>query len=721
MSTKTHTFKTIQSDRRSLRQEIVFLSLFFIVLLFDPAKGLGESNKKSSENELIGLSIEDLMELEIVSVSNIGEKIWDTPSNITVVTKQQISEWGVSDLKDVLRRTAGYNVVADRDEWSFSSRGSVSDNNLKYLILIDGHRMYSIDNFGPGNIHEMPMDLGNVERIEIIRGPGSVVWGSAALAGVINIITKTPTDLGEYDTWVSGTLGEDHTYKTNFQTRRIYEDMDMEWILMGSYAQSDGSTVVQSSATADADNTPESPPTGGFPILDTSTGFSSHPFGTYRTELGRNDGGHMVHFRGRYENFHLNLFSFYNSIFNRHYESLQGRENYLTNEKYFVETIYEDNLGLWDFTFKTSFGYNNMQYDNETGLPIKLEKIWKDKNANTGIVLSREFSDKFRFNSGLEYTYTRTGPDDSSTTNISGDTTYVSGPSFEDHDLFGYLLMDYELTDDVTFSGGTGISFNDGRGNKQWLYSPRAGMIWHSSDETAHKFLYNRAFLRPATFQAGDNVNSEIMDQFEYIWLQKFDKATLSTTLYWQRLKGFINIVTLGATGSSFANAGDYTSKGIEVEFAAPLGNNHNFWANASCGDAEAENFPSTLPVNSRRVDPQGNLLSYPNFTFNTGATFRFMDRKLFLSPALRFVDSAKYRAEPPTAGDTTLTSATYAETDAFTYLDLNIGYEPADNLGIYLTFFNLTDIREDNHLSIWNGTISQTGRYIEFKLVYKF
>jgi len=94
----------------------------------------------------------DLMNMQVISASKKAEGVKDAPSNITVITAKQIKEWGMRDLKDVMRRIAGYYVVADRDEWVFAARGNVADNDQKYLILIDGHKMNSDENFGPGNI-----------------------------------------------------------------------------------------------------------------------------------------------------------------------------------------------------------------------------------------------------------------------------------------------------------------------------------------------------------------------------------------------------------------------------------------------------------------------------------------------------------------------------------------------------------------------------------------
>jgi outer membrane receptor for ferrienterochelin and colicin len=647
--------------------------------------------------DLLDFSLQELMNVEIVSASQKTETILESPSNITVVTDEQIKEWGARNLKDVLSRVAGFYILPDRDEWVISARGNISDNNQKYLILIDGHKMNSIDNFGPGHLMELPMDLANVKRIEIIRGPGSVVWGSGALAGVINIITKTAADLGAYNHEVSGTWGEDKTYKTNFQMGRAYTEGD--WYMFGSFGQSEGKRITQSAATT-------------LPILDTSTGYSSHPYGTYTTAMDKFDDSYMMQFKGRYQKWSFNGMALNSAFYNRHFEIGKGRENYLSNERYFTEAAYTDELGDWDFTWKTFFGYNRFAYDERkwtTGIAHSSQRTWQDQSAGTSVSLQRELSDKLSFNSGVEYTYTRCGPD-----GLLGSRTY-----FEDNNLGGYAIFDYLLTDEWKTTFGTGVNYNDDRGIEEWVFSPRGGLIWDASKDTTFKWLFNKAFLRPAVFQmTGPDVDSETMTQYEFIWMQRAGKGNITTTFYHQEVEGFLNIVSLGGT-SQFANSGDYTQKGVEVEYTTPLFDDHTFWANASYGKADAKKFPAALPYNSIRTDPDGDLLNYPDLMFNIGSTFRFYDKKIFVSPAVRYIASTQYRATPATTPE--LTDAVYHDAGPFTYLDLTIGYEPKPNLGMYLGINNLTDIRSDTCISIWNGTIEQAGRYVEFKMVYRF
>ncbi|MFC1765287.1 TonB-dependent receptor plug domain-containing protein [Planctomycetota bacterium] len=680
--------------------------------------------------QLMNMSIEDLLNMEVTSASKKAEKISEVPSNMVVITDQQIKEWGVKDLKEILRRVAGYNVVADRDEWCFGARGNVSDNNQKYLVMLDGHRMYSIDNFGPGNIIELPMDLANVKRIEIIKGPGSVVWGNAAISGVISIYTKEVDDLGDRPVHLSGAVGSHDTYRTNLQTGGKFEGGS--WMFMGAGAKSGGKEVVQSSATSNR------------PILDTKSSSygTDDPHGTYRTDLDRQDPGSMGHFKLKLDKFSFNGFYLENATFNRHYESTWGRENFLQNRKYFIEGVYEDELAGGTFSLRTSYHYNYAKYDNRqevVGLPpAQLEIEWVDDNANIGAGYARELIENvLSLNTGLEFTRTNLGPDDKwvgPSANLAGSTVgpntgaanvfptatiaYTPGGKKRDNNLFGYALLDWHVTEAFKFVSGTGLDYSDDRGNKNLAFSPRLAGIYNFNSSTIGKLIYNHAFLRPSNFQSG--VEAEEMDQVEGILIKNFGKTNVTATAYWQKLKGFISIVSIG---TGYQNSGDYTSWGLELEANSEVTENAELWGNLSYVNASAKNFSAEVinnKTNTMRIDPEGQVLSVPSIQSNLGATFRCLNKKAFVSPALRFVGETKYRSAPPTtAGD--LNTATYDKIDPMTYLDLALGYEPCESFGLYATFMNLLDEKKQNHLTIWNGTVGQYGLYAELKAIFKF
>lgn len=144
--------------------------------------------------DLTAKSIEDLMDIEVTSVSKKGERLSQTAAAIHVITQEDIRRSGMTSIPDLLRQVPGLDVAQiDGSKWAISARGFNGRFANKLLVLIDGRSIYSPETSG---VYWEAQDLmlEDVERIEIIRGPGGTMWGANAVNGVINIITKSATD-----------------------------------------------------------------------------------------------------------------------------------------------------------------------------------------------------------------------------------------------------------------------------------------------------------------------------------------------------------------------------------------------------------------------------------------------------------------------------------------------------------------------------------------------
>ncbi len=122
--------------------------------------------------------------------SRRGERAATAPAVVRVYTREEIRELGLRTLSDVIRITPGFTMVTDIDDLVIGTRGIVTDNNSKFVVLLDGHNLTSTFNNGVNPNHVFPMSLENVARIEVLTGPGSTLWGSGALLGVFNIVTE---------------------------------------------------------------------------------------------------------------------------------------------------------------------------------------------------------------------------------------------------------------------------------------------------------------------------------------------------------------------------------------------------------------------------------------------------------------------------------------------------------------------------------------------------
>ena len=145
-------------------------------------------------DDLTDMSLEALMNIEVTSVSKKPQKQSEAAAAIFVITNDDLRRWGVTNVPEALRRVPGIDVARiDANKWAITSRGFNSRFANKLLVLIDGRSVYT-PLFAGVYWDSQDVVLEDVERIEVIRGPGGTLWGANAVNGVINIITKNAAD-----------------------------------------------------------------------------------------------------------------------------------------------------------------------------------------------------------------------------------------------------------------------------------------------------------------------------------------------------------------------------------------------------------------------------------------------------------------------------------------------------------------------------------------------
>jgi iron complex outermembrane recepter protein len=148
------------------------------------------ASAKQKQEDLTSLSIEDLMNFPVTSVSKTEQSLSRAASAIFVITPEAIRRSGANNIPDLLRMVPGLNVARiNANAWAVSARGFNARLSNELLVLMDGRTVYT-PTFGGVFWDVLDLPLGNVERIEVIRGPGASIWGANAVNGVINIITS---------------------------------------------------------------------------------------------------------------------------------------------------------------------------------------------------------------------------------------------------------------------------------------------------------------------------------------------------------------------------------------------------------------------------------------------------------------------------------------------------------------------------------------------------
>jgi len=147
--------------------------------------------------DLTELSISELMEIDLVyGASRYVQKISDAPASVTIITRDDMLAFGHRTLAEVLNSVAGFYYSYDRNYHYLGARGfgPPGDYNSRTLILVDGHRVNeNIYGSAPTGT-DFILSLDVIERIEVIRGPSSSIYGTNAFLGVINVITRSPSD-----------------------------------------------------------------------------------------------------------------------------------------------------------------------------------------------------------------------------------------------------------------------------------------------------------------------------------------------------------------------------------------------------------------------------------------------------------------------------------------------------------------------------------------------
>jgi len=158
------------------------------LLLVSPTRGL------AADLDLTEMSLTDLLDVEVTSVAKKPQSLSQTAAAVYVVTQEEIRRSGVTTIPDALRLVPGMNVAQiDANKWAISARGFNGRFSNKLLVLIDGRSIYTPLFSGVfWDIQDTMLD--DIDRIEVIRGPGATVWGANAVNGVINIITRTAAE-----------------------------------------------------------------------------------------------------------------------------------------------------------------------------------------------------------------------------------------------------------------------------------------------------------------------------------------------------------------------------------------------------------------------------------------------------------------------------------------------------------------------------------------------
>jgi iron complex outermembrane receptor protein len=644
---------------------------------------VAESSTPDAQADLTSLSIEELLSVEVSTASKFPQKTTEAPANVTIITAADIKRYGYRTLANLLSSVRGMNVANDRNYNYLTVRGAgrTGDYNSRVLLLVDGYRLNDniYDQAAIGT--EFPVDVDLIDRVEVVRGPGSSIYGSNAVLGVINVITKQGKDLNGLE--ASGELASFNTNKERLSYGKRYEN-GAELLLSGSKYHS-----------ADKDLF--------FPEFNTPT----------------NDNGIAHNMDGdRYKNFLGKLayagFTLTTGYSNRDktvptasYGTLFNDPNFhVTDGAVFMDLGYYGELakswGMTAHVFQGRYHYEGIY--PYAGAPVVLNKDTAQGDWwGTEVKLLGRF-EKHKVVAGVEY-----------------QDNYRQDQANYDIAPYKLSLDDKRnskrdgiyVQDEITL--GKGLLLNAGLRNDHYsnvgsTVNPRLGLIWNPADTTALKFLYGTAFRAPNMYElyygtggiqkANPTLQPEKIATYEFV-VEHSPQQNLRLTadMYRNKISNNITQVTDPADGLLvFINAGQVDARGVELEA-------ERLW------DSGMRLRTSYAWQISRDETTQTELVNSPRHLAKLNYSVPVWREGMRTGLELQYTSSRKTLAGGA-AGGHVLTNLTL------------LSERLAENLDISASIYNLFDIRYadpggQEHVPL--DLIAQDGRSYRFKLNYRF
>lgn len=206
----------------------VFLVLGFVAALHTEEK----------KRDLTDYTLDELINTPVYSASKFDQKSTEAPSSVSVISSDEIERYGYRTLADILQSVQGLHVSYDRNYAFLGTRGiNLGDFNSRVLVLVNGHQINNNLTDGALIGTAFPLDVDLIQRVEIIRGPGSVLYGNNAFFGVINVITKDAEQISPAE--ISGEYGTFDTYKGRVTLGHVFTN-GVEMLVSGTLYDSEG-------------------------------------------------------------------------------------------------------------------------------------------------------------------------------------------------------------------------------------------------------------------------------------------------------------------------------------------------------------------------------------------------------------------------------------------------------------------------------------------------
>jgi outer membrane receptor for ferrienterochelin and colicins len=538
--------------RRAEFQDVLRSFAIFLFTIFAlTATAIAEQAAK----DLSDASLEELTNIQIYSASKHMQSARDAPASVAVVTCDEIEKFGYRNLADILRSVPGFYVTYDRDYTFVGVRGfgRLGDWNSRILVLIDGHRINN-NVLGQAMLgNEFLVDVDMIERVEIVCGPSSSLYGANAFFAVINVITRTTKEVKDWElAFQAGSFG---TYEGRATYGHQFHGLGV--LFSGTFYNSQGEMLFFPEFNSPATNNGVTSNTDYETYEHILATLTFHGF-TLQGLFSTRDKGVPTAYLG--------------AVFN-------DPGDFNIDSHQYVNLGYQHLIGKWLLDADTSYDQARLQgpvpkAPVAAGGPVVLNtysfrgnwwtselKVSRDLFERNHLTLGTEVRDNLRQDQG----------------NLLDPPDVFTGVPNNSLITAFYAQDEFGITSRLTLNAGVRYDHYSIFGGTT---NPRGALIYRPAGKTTLKLLYGNAFSAPDVYEFFpdfgvfcDNnfrLRPEHIESFEARVEQGLGQYfQLSSGVYRNRIGDLISLALVPSDGNfQYQNAGSALATGMDVEFS---------------------------------------------------------------------------------------------------------------------------------------------------------
>ncbi len=478
----------------------------------------------------------------VFTASRHQQPVTQAPASVDIISADQIRRYGWRTLGAIINSLPGFLNTYERAYQHLGVRGFAppGDYNTRILLLIDGHRVNENLQDYAGIGRDFLIDVENIDRVEIVRGPGSALYGSSAFFAVINVITKRGRDLQGVQ--LAGELASFDSHRGQVRLGKKFSN-GLETLLTGSFFHSDGHSQLTFPDVGTAHNLDEE---------QVERLFNKTTWGNFTLSGG---------FMQRKKLIPVNLTG---TSFNQPNTFYRDRRAYVDLN---YHHIFQDD---WEITGRLF--WDRYQFDDELhnrNAPTNVD-IWHGEWFGGEALVSHTFFERLRLTIGGEYR--RNYRLEMANHDISPFAQYANN-RLHSSIYAGYLQTELTLLDNLHLNAGFRYNYSDYYGD---TINPRIGLIYSPWQSTTLKLLYGAAFRAPSTYEqfysccgggfiGNSSLRPETIDTYEMVLEHQINPyLDVRFSHYYNQIENLISL-TSGAV-QQFQNSGNANTYGIESQ-----------------------------------------------------------------------------------------------------------------------------------------------------------